>query len=160
MNPTRLKGLAALGVSGLAYSNLMMLSLMMGPTIPMATIAASALYGMYSFSDKEYVSAIEALENGGLKLTIQKSVFASYTIYTNVEHVMSICALGDDDMGADDCEGNMITVSKFTDAQGDHQTGGVFTLPGDAFRDKEFMEWILAAKDEETTNSEFSDLVK
>lgn len=83
MNPTRLKGLAALGVSGLAYSNLMMLSLMMGPTIPMATVAASALYGMYSFSDKEYVSAIEASENGGLKLTIQKSVFASYTIHTN-----------------------------------------------------------------------------
>jgi len=37
----------------------------------------------------------------------------------------------------------------------------VFTLPADAFRDKQFLEWILAPKHEdETTVDDFSDLMK
>jgi hypothetical protein len=39
-------------------------------------------------------------------------------------------------MGADDVEGNIINVSSFTDASGEHHTNGVFRLPADAFRDK------------------------
>lgn len=70
MNPRKVKGLAAIGFSGLCYSKLMMLTLMLGPTLPITAIAATALYGMFSFADKEYVSAIESLENGELKLTI------------------------------------------------------------------------------------------
>ena len=70
LNPRKVKGLFSLGFSGILYSKLTMLTLMMGPTLPIATVAASALYGMFSFADKEYVSAIESLENGELKLTI------------------------------------------------------------------------------------------
>jgi hypothetical protein len=77
-----------------------------------------------------------------------------------MKNVQSVCSLGDDDLGADDCEGNIIHVTKFLDVAGDHHTGGVFQLPGDAFRDKEYMEWILAPKHEhETTATEFSDLM-
>jgi Holliday junction resolvase-like predicted endonuclease len=87
MNPRKMKGLLSLGFSGLCYSKLVMLTLMMGPTIPITTVAATALYGMYTFADKEYVSAIESLENGELKLTIQKSALVSYTILTNIKNV-------------------------------------------------------------------------
>lgn len=125
-----------------------MLSLMIGPTIPLASVAIASFYGMYSFADSEYVSAIESGENGELKLTIQKSIFVSYEITTNVKSVRSVCALGDDDLGADDCEGNIIHVSHFVDSNGDHHNEGVFQLPADAFRDKEYMEWILAPVNE------------
>jgi hypothetical protein len=70
LNPRKIKGLFSLGFSGLAYSKLAILTMMLGPSLPIATVAATALYGMYSFADKEYVSAIESLENGELKMTI------------------------------------------------------------------------------------------
>lgn len=63
-------------------------------------------------------------------------------------------------MGADDCEGNVIHVAKYRDQNGDHHVDSVFTLPADAFRDKQMMEWILAPKSaDETTNSDFTDLI-
>lgn len=127
----------------------------------MIGLAATAFYGMSSFDESSTVSSIESLENGELRLTILKSPFVSYTITTNIKNVQSVCALGDDDMGADDCEGNIIHVSKYTDAEGNHHEQGVFTLPADAFRDKQFLEWILAPKHEdETTVDDFSDLMK
>jgi hypothetical protein len=115
LNPRRLKGLAALGFSGLAYTNLMALTLLMGPTIPLTSVALATFYGMYSFSDKDYISSIESGPNGELKMTIQRSIFVSHQITTNVKSVRSVCALGDDDLGADDCEGNILHVSHFVD---------------------------------------------
>ena len=44
----------------------------------------------------------------------------SYVITTNIKNVQSVCSLGEDDMGADDCEGNIINVSHYVDAVGDH----------------------------------------
>jgi hypothetical protein len=32
--------------------------------------------------------------------------------------VKSVCSLGDDDMGADDSDGNIVKVDRFTDAAG------------------------------------------
>ena len=45
MNPRRLKGVAAFGAAGMAYSNMAMLTLMMGPTVPMIGIVAASMYG-------------------------------------------------------------------------------------------------------------------
>ena len=96
------------------------LSLLVGPTIPLFALAATTVYGMRSFNEAEFVSSIESLENGELKITVQKSPFVSYTITTNIKNVQSVCSLGEDDIGADDCEGNIINVSHFVDAAGDH----------------------------------------
>jgi hypothetical protein len=96
------------------------LSLLVGPTIPLFALAATTFYGMRSFNEAEFVSSIESLENGELKITVQKSPFVSYTITTNIKNVQSVCSLGEDDIGADDCEGNIINVSHFVDAAGDH----------------------------------------
>ena len=89
---------------------------MTGPTLPIVAIAAGAFYGMKSFSEREVVSSIESLENGQLRITVLKSPFVSYTITTHTKNVKSVCSLGADDMGADDVEGNIITVSSFIDA--------------------------------------------
>ena len=120
LSPAKLRGLAAFGFSFYAYSNLVAISLLTGPTLPIVAIAVSAFYGMRSFNEAEFVSSIESLENGELKITVQKSPFVSYTITTNIKNVQSVCSLGEDDIGADDCEGNIINVSHFVDAAGDH----------------------------------------
>jgi len=136
LSPNRLRGLASIGAAFWTYSNLTAISLMVGPTLPMVAIAGTAIYGMRSFSEREVVSQIESIDNGQLRLTILKSPLVSYTITTHVKNVQSVCALGDDDMGADDVEGNIISISSFTDASGEHHANGVFRLPADAFRDK------------------------
>lgn len=120
LSPARLRGIAAFGLSFYSYSNLTAISLMTGPTLPLVGIAAGVFYGMRAFNEREVVSSIESLENGQLKITILKSPFVSYSITTHTKNVKSVCSLGADDMGADDVEGNVISVSSFTDAAGQH----------------------------------------
>lgn len=65
-------------------------------------------------------------------------------------------------MGADDCEANIIEVCKFTaDDNETVEERAYFTLPADAVRDKEFMDWFLAVKAEHSseTNDAFNDLI-
>jgi hypothetical protein len=120
LSPVKLRGVAAFGFSFYAYNNLAAISMMFGPTLPLIAIAAGAFYGMRSFNEREVVSSIESLDNGQLRITILKSPFVSYSITTSTKNVQSVCSLGADDMGADDVEGNIITVSSFLDAQGQH----------------------------------------
>jgi hypothetical protein len=49
LNPQRVKGLAAFGLTYLGLSNLTAISLAVGPTLPLIGLAASAFYGMTSF---------------------------------------------------------------------------------------------------------------
>lgn len=118
LSPSRVRGIAAFGFSFYAYSNLIAISLMTGPTLPIVAIAASAFYGMRSFNEREVVSKIEAIDDGQLRITVLKSPFVSYSITTHPKNVKSVCSLGDDDLGADDVEGNVISVSAYIDAAG------------------------------------------
>lgn len=70
-------------------------------------------------------------------------------------------ALGQDDIGADDCEANIIEVNRFTSEDGNpNEERTYLTLPADAVRDKEFMDWFLAPKEADSeTNDDFNDLV-
>jgi len=73
----------------------------------------------------------------------------------------SVCALGDDDLGADDGEANLLAIQKYSVGEQTSTSAITLTLPADAFRDKPMMEWIMAKKDEEeTTNEDFTDLMK
>ena len=74
-----------------------------------------------------------------------------------------MCALGNDDLGADDVEGNVLAVAEYIEeATGETRKDGVFTLPADANRSKQAMEWILAIKegDGSRTDANFGDLVQ
>lgn len=67
----------------------------------------------------------------------------------NPKHTKSICSLGEDDLGADDTEANILHASEYLDeSTGVAMRDGFFRIPADAFRDKTTMEWILAHKDE------------
>ena len=120
LSPAKLRGLAAFGFSFYAYSNLVAISLLTGPTLPIVAIAVSAFYGMRSFNEREVVSSIESLDDRQLRITVLKTPFVSYSITTHPKNVKSVCSLGADDLGADDAEGNIITVSAYIDAAGQH----------------------------------------
>lgn len=90
-----------------------------------------------------------------------KSLFVSYTIVVNPKHTMSLCSVGDDDVGEEDAEGNVLFVGEYLDeSTGTLHRDGFFTVPADANRDKITMEWIFAQKNTASeTDSLFNDLV-
>jgi len=48
----------------------MALTLLMSPTIPLISVAVAIFYGMYSSSDRDYISLIKFGSNGELKMII------------------------------------------------------------------------------------------
>jgi len=79
----------------------------------------------------------------------------------NPKHTMSLCAVGQDDVGADDAEGNILRAAEYLDeSTNTRMRDGLFRLPADAFRDKTTMEWIMAVKDENSeTDALFNEQV-
>ena len=77
------------------------------------------------------------------------------------QNTRSICALGADDLGADDAEGNVLEVLEyFNESTGQIEKNGLFMIPADAYRDKNTMEWIMAVKDVESeTDMLYNDFV-
>ena len=112
LSASRIKGIGAFGLAALTYSHMAMLSMMVGPVIPMAGVVGAAVYGASSFMETDMISKIDFVVEGEfkgqLRATVQKSPFVSYTIIMNPKYTMSLCSLGDDDMGADDTEGNIL----------------------------------------------------
>lgn len=161
MTPSRLRGVLSFGAAAAVYSHWLPVTMALGATVPSLGVAAAAVYGMSQFKENNVISAIESAVDGHLKITIQKSPLVSTTITCAIRDVRSICALGDDDMGADDVNGNIVHVAQYADSNGDVKQDGVFTLPADAFRDKQYLEWILAPKSaHEETADDFSDLME
>jgi hypothetical protein len=159
-NPSRIKGLSALGLTYLAYTNLAAITLTVGPTIPMLGMIASALYGMTSLNESHTVQSIKYEADGNLEITIRQSLFVHFKIHCKVENVVSVCSLSNDDMGGDDTDGNIIRVTNFTTGDGVVHKEAVFKLPAFATRDKEVLEWVLAPSDKrESTLYDFSDLL-
>ena len=163
MNARRVYGLGSLTFAGLAYANMSTLSLMMGPTLPMLGIVGAAVYGARSLNERNFVSKIEYVNDGEfkgqLRVTIQKSPFVSYNVIMNPKFTKSICSIGEDDLGADDAEGNILYASEYyQESDGTRHSDGMFTVPADAFRDKITMEWIFADKNTANeTDALFSD---
>jgi hypothetical protein len=59
MTPQRLKGFAAISATAYAYSQLIPLTLMLGPTATMIGLTAGTLFGMLQFNERDVISAIE-----------------------------------------------------------------------------------------------------
>lgn len=153
MSSNRIKGMAAFTFAGMTYANMAMITLMMGPTMPMLSIVGASMYGASLLNEKNQVSKIDYISEGEfagfIRVTIQKSPFVSYNVIMNPKHTMSLCAVGADDMGEEDAEGNILYAKEYmTEADGERHQSGMFTVPADANRDKVTMEWIFAQKSE------------
>jgi len=75
---------------------------------------------------------------------------------------MSLCAVGGDDLGEEDAEGNILHVSEYMDeSTGLPERDGLFTLPADSHRDRITMEWIFARKEDSSeTDALFNELIQ
>ena len=166
LSPTKAKGLTAFGLAGAAYGSFTTLCLMLGPTAPAIGIVALSMYGANAFNERGSITQIDYVTDGehagSLRIKVAKSPFQTYSIIANVKDTRSVCALGEDDLGADDVEGNIMSVDHYVvEATGERQADGVFALPADANRSKAALEWILAHKDHvSTTDESFSALVQ
>jgi hypothetical protein len=97
-----------------------------------------------------------------LRINVAQSAFTSKNIIADVKDVRSVVSLANDDIGEDNLDGNVITIQKYFDEQTGQNVENVLflSLPGDAFRDRNYLGWILAEKDGESqTTDDFNDLV-
>lgn len=96
-----------------------------------------------------------------LRCRISQSPIVSYTVIVNPSKARSVCAVGADDLGEDDADGNILAFDEYiVESTGKIEKDGSFALPADAYRDKTTMEWIMANKDTVSeTDALFSDYV-
>lgn len=165
LSASRVNGLAAWALAGATYFNFSSISLLLGPTMPTLAIVASAMYGARTFGVKNVVGQIDFVQegehNGKLRIKVQQTPFSSRSIIVDAKNTMSVCAVGSDDVGEEDAEGNILYCSEYIDeSTGALEQGGYFTVPADAHRDKITLEWIFAQKSEGSeTDSLFNDVV-
>lgn len=70
-------------------------------------------------------------------------------IIASASEVRSVVALGDDNLGAEDTDSNVVEIGNET-----------FILPADSFRDRQMMDWILAPSSESDGSHDlFNDLM-
>jgi len=158
LNPRRLKGLGAFASSLGFYTYAPYLAVYCGATLPMLGAVFSGLYGMLAFSESQIVNSIKIIKdgsenNGRLLIQVGNSALTSSDIIVDVKDVVSVVALGNDDFGEDGTDGNVLKIGRHFDVSKSQwiETDRALTLPGDAFRDKYFLDWILADKSEEGT---------
>lgn len=131
--------------------------------VPAVGLAATLFYGMNKFNVQQEVNMITIDDaTGNLVLSISRSAIAEYKIMVSPTNVKSIVALGQDNLGADDVESNLIEVTNYTDMQtGESGLTGKYIIPAEAHRDKPLMDWILSDNSSgdhvSTTDNDFND---
>jgi hypothetical protein len=153
LSPKRLRGITAFAATYGIYAYLPYMAVFTGSTVPIFAACMAALYGVNSFSETNYINSIRVVDNGKLEINVALSPFASKNITTDIKSVKSVVSIGHDDMGEEDQEGNLIRVDSYVDgATGTASTEAIhLALQGDAFRDKQFLDWILSDKSREGT---------
>ena len=156
LTPRRLKGVSALASAFGLYSYAPYLAIYIGTTMPVLGAVVAGLYGMFSFSESQIVNSITLIKDGGehhgqLTITVGLSAFTSEEIIVDVKDIHSVCALGDDDLGDEGVDGNVLRITRhYSKAAGKWiEVERPLTLPGDSFRDRSFLDWILADKTKE-----------
>jgi hypothetical protein len=160
LNPRRLKGISAFASTFGIYWYLPYMAVYTGTATPIFVACMAGLYGMNSFSDTNMVNSIKVVENGTLEINVALSPFASKTIHANIKAVKSVVSLHNDDIGEDDQEGNIIRIDTYQEAGETINTALHLQLPGDAFRDRQYIDWLLSDKQGEgDLADDFQDLM-
>lgn len=167
LSPRRFKGVGAFAASFGIYTYAPYIAAYLGTTLPMLGAVFGGLYGMLAFSESQIVNSIKIIKDqsenhGRLNITVGDSAFTTSNIIVDVKDVVSIVALGNDDFGEDGTDGNVLRIKRFFDSSTSQwvETERALTLPGDAFRDRYFLDWILADKSGEgNLADDFQDLM-
>jgi hypothetical protein len=169
-NTDRVRGVGAFAAVAAISSNWMPITLACaGLGVPAAApavgLAGMLFYGMHKLNTTNSVNSITIDDStGNLILAISRSAFSETKIMVSPTNVKSVVALGQDNLGADDTESNLIQVTNYTDiASGEAGLTGQYIIPAEAHRDKPLMDWILSDNStvdyESTTDADFNDLM-
>jgi len=77
-----------------------------------------------------------------------------------VRDVKSLISIGNNDLGDKDTEGSVLGISKCIEKETGKEIDKfiMWTLPGDAFRNVQVVDWIMANKEEDTDET-YNDLL-
>ena len=82
------------------------------------------------------------------------------TLTCNINDIYCVTSLGNDDMGADDCEAALMSVKKWMVNDKEYNIPLNLHLPADAFKDNHMMEHVMTCADPEATLlDDFNDLM-
>ena len=166
MDPKRLYGLGYFGISALTYMTFPQMVLHFGSTCTYAAMIGSSFMGMVKFQEKNVINSIETVKEGDklgkLLITISTSPFTSSTIYADPQDVQGVFSVGNDDVGEDDVENNVVHIAKYTSGNETHENAS-FLLPADSWKDVNALDWVLSIKNThygaDETASLFNDLM-
>lgn len=82
------------------------------------------------------------------------------TITCDINDIYCVTSLGNDDMGADDCESALLSADRWFLGEREFDYPVELFLPADSFKDSQMMEQIMAYKNPKAElNDDFNDLV-
>ena len=157
MSPARLYGVGCFGAAGVTYTNFHMFASVLGSSATLFGITAASIAGMINLNEKNVINSIHFVEGGALKINVSSNAFASRDIIVNQNQVQGVLSLGNDDSGETDVDNNIVEISDFVD-QGVTVEREQFTLPADAWKDFNTLDWVLSIKNNEPNTDSTEDL--
>lgn len=152
MDPTKLKGLGCFGLTGFIYAYYPYVAMHFGQSFSTLAMGATAVAGMHLVAHREpIINTIEVIKqgehSGKLQINYQETLLSSKSIIAPVSNVMGLASLGNDDLGEDGVENNILNVDNYLDAAtGETIDNAQLILPGDSYRDMKMIDWILSPK--------------
>eukprot|EP00349_Pseudokeronopsis_sp_Brazil_P000122 CAMPEP_0202957748 /NCGR_PEP_ID=MMETSP1396-20130829/2139_1 /ASSEMBLY_ACC=CAM_ASM_000872 /TAXON_ID= /ORGANISM="Pseudokeronopsis sp., Strain Brazil" /LENGTH=165 /DNA_ID=CAMNT_0049675423 /DNA_START=746 /DNA_END=1243 /DNA_ORIENTATION=- len=95
-------------------------------------------------------------------MTINSTILSTFDIIAHPKDIHSVVSLGNDDQGEEDQDDNVLVVhSHIKEKTREVVQKPIYVkLPGDAFKDRFYMDWLISKKDqEEATADEFGHLL-
>jgi hypothetical protein len=121
LDPSKVKGLGYLSLAGLSYAYFPYVALQIGTNLTTLGISIASIKGMFSFDQKDIVNSIEFIQKGEhlgkVLFNIATSPFTSKDIIADIKDVQGVFSLGNDDMGENDLETNVIAIRNFLDCR-------------------------------------------
>jgi len=119
LDPWRVHGLGYFGLAGATYAMFPHVALLVGPTLTTGLITAASLGGMMKLNERGYVNSIALVGDGehagSVQFSVSTSPFTSKNLIASVNDVQSVCSVGNDGVGEDDIEGNIIHLKSCLD---------------------------------------------
>ena len=167
LDPHRVKSFSYFALSGALWAYSPFVAATFGQSLTTLAIATSAITGMTKFSENNVINNItvcsEGEHTGMLELVVSTSPISSRTIHANMNDCHAVFAMSNDDIGEEDVDNNVIQINNFVDDSGNVIDTDTFTLPADAWRDQETLEWVLSNKGKQSESlallDSFNDLV-
>ena len=163
MDADRLTGLGCFGAAGLTYAFFPYVAQWIGTSATLLGISGTSLLGMFYSSEKDMINSIEWTDDGKLKFSVSQSLFKSNTIVVDQGQASATYSLQRDRQEGE-IENNVVVITNFACPNtGEMVEAKGFTLPADAWKDYNTLDWVLAYQQPEltdTTESAFNDFMK